>query len=264
MVAYSDALDPRQDMRKPLASSLALHVSVSVMVMGFAWWEHHGKDNLGDPNAGPGSATIETVDAIPGFRRSATKNPVANDTESQVPNKAKPEVKQVEEEDPDAISLNTRKKTKQKQKPKKQVQQQARLFQPERQYTPNQMTSTTGARTYTPMFTPAKGGGGIGMGSTNPFGSRLGWYADLIRQRVAEKWRSQDLDAKLNNLEVVVNFDIQKSGQVTSIRVFQRSGNYAVDQSAMRAVQEASPLPGLPPEFERNVANVEFRFKLQR
>ena len=91
-----------------------------------------------------------------------------------------------------------------------------------------------------PMFAPAKGGGGIGLGSTNPFGTRLGWYADLIRQRVAEKWRTQDLDSKLNNFEAIVTFDIRRDGSVTNIRLIQRSGNYTVDTSAMRAVMVKS------------------------
>ena len=61
-----------------------------------------------------------------------------------------------------------------------------------------------------------------------------------------------------------MTFDIRRDGSVTNIRLIQRSGNYTVDTSAMRAVNEASPLEPLPKEFERNIASVEFRFKLQR
>jgi outer membrane biosynthesis protein TonB len=37
-----------------------------------------------------------------------------------------------------------------------------------------------------------------------------------------------------------------------------------MDTSAVRAIEEASPFPPLPEAFERNVANVEFKFRLRR
>lgn len=264
IVAHTIALDPRQDrLSKPLAASLAFHAGIVALVGGFAWWEQHRKvDTFGDPNAGPGAPTVDLVESIPSFRQSEQKQPVANETESQVPSLPKPQAKPaVEEDDPDAISLKSRRTPPKKPKKKQPVAKQSNQ---KRLYTPEQIYSSTGARVSTPMFAPAKGGGGVGLGSTNPFGTRMGWYADLIRQRVAEKWRTQDLDPRLNNQEAIVTFDIHRDGTVSDVRLIQRSGNYTVDTSAIRAVTEASPLPGLPPEFERNIASVEFRFKLQR
>jgi periplasmic protein TonB len=262
-MSHSVALDPRQDqLSKPLAASLAFHLAIVALVGGFAWWENRHRDTFGDPNAGPGTATVDLVESIPGFRQTRDTQKVANETESQVPSLPKPEARpRVEEDDPDAISLKSNRK-----QPKKKTKKQpvAKMSNQKRLYTPEQIYSSTGARVSTPMFAPAKGGGGVGLGSSNPFGTRLGWYADLIRQRVAEKWRTQDLDSRLNNLEAIVTFDIHRDGSVTNIRLIQRSGNYTVDTSAMRAVHEASPLEPLPKEFERNLASVEFRFKLQR
>lgn len=262
-MTHTIALDPRQDqLSKPLAASLAFHLSIVALVGGFAWWEGRDRQTFGDPNAGPGAATVDLVETIPGFRQSKQVEKVANDTETQAPSLPKPEVKpRVDEDDPDAISLKSNRKQPKKKNKKQPV---AKVSNMKRLYTPEQIYSSTGARVSTPMFAPAKGGGGVGLGSTNPFGTRLGWYADLIRQRIAEKWRTQDLDSKLNNFEAIVTFDIRKDGSVTNIRLIQRSGNYTVDTSAMRAVNEASPLEPLPKEFERNIASVEFRFKLQR
>ena len=260
-MTHTIALDPRQDtLSRPLAASLAFHVAIVGIVGGFAWWEGRNVQTFGDPNAGPGAATVDLVESIPGFRQTKQTQRVANDTESQAPALPKPEAKpQEDDDDPNAISLKSnRKPKKNKKQPVAKVSNQKRL------YTPSQIYSSTGERVSTPMFAPAKGGGGVGLGSTNPFGTRLGWYADLIRQRVAEKWRTQDLDPRLNNLDAVVTFDIRKDGSVANVRLIQRSGNYSMDNSAVRAVSEASPLEPLPKEFERSVASVEFQFKLQR
>ena len=260
---HTIALDPRHDqLSKPLAASLVFHLSIVALVGGFTWWQNGNKILIGDPNAGPGGATVDLVESIPGFRQTRQVEKVANETESQTPSLPKREVRpRVEEEDPDAISLKSNRKQPKKKTRKQEVAKRSDM---KRLYTPEQIYSSIGARVSSPMLAPAKGGGGVGLGSTNPFGTRLGWYADLIRQRVAEKWRTQDLDAKLNNLAAVVTFDIRKDGSVANVRLIQRSGNYAVDTSAMRAVAEASPFQPLPKEFERNIASVEFQFNLQR
>jgi TonB family protein len=49
-----------------------------------------------------------------------------------------------------------------------------------------------------------------------------------------------------------------------NIQIVQSSGIASLDYSAKRAIQDASPLPELPREFERDSANVEFTFQLQR
>jgi protein TonB len=103
----------------------------------------------------------------------------------------------------------------------------------------------------------------VGSGSTSPFGNRLGWYEQLLRERVAQNWRSQDLDSRLRN-RVSVMFDIQRDGSIRNVRISQSSGNFAMDQSAQRAILMSNPLPALPREFERDVATIEFWFGLQQ
>jgi TonB family protein len=63
---------------------------------------------------------------------------------------------------------------------------------------------------------------------------------------------------------VVVTFDIQRDGSVRNVRIAERTGNTTLDFSAQRAVMDAAPFPPLPQGFERNEANVELRFHLQR
>jgi protein TonB len=110
-----------------------------------------------------------------------------------------------------------------------------------------------------------QGSGGVGASASSPFGNRFGWYEKLIRERVAQRWRTNDVDSRLRTAPAaIVTFTIAKDGNISNIKIFQSSGNYALDQSAQRAVYEANPMPPLPQGFEKNSANIEFWFELKR
>jgi protein TonB len=266
MAVYWAELDSSQRLSKPFAASFSMHAGILALSLAWGMWQARERDMFGDPNPGFGPATIETVSAIPLPNRSATPNPVANETESQVPTKVKPEPKKkfLDPDDPDAIALRYEKQKKKKltKEELKDLYRKRYEVVPDR---PNQVSSTTGSRMSNPMYSIKGGGGQLGMGSANPFGTQLGWYADLIRQRVGEKWRTQDVDPRVQTAPVVaVTFRILRSGEVQDLKIMQHSGNYSLDQSTLRAIQEASPLPPLPKEFARDVANVEFQFQLRR
>jgi TonB family protein len=122
--------------------------------------------------------------------------------------------------------------------------------------------SSTGQAATSPMFSQAPGGGGVGSGSASPFGNRFGYYEQLIRDKVARNWRSQDLDSSVHN-PVIVTFDILRNGSIQNARVTRSSGNFAADQSAQRAILMSNPFPPLPAQYERDVATIEFSFRLQ-
>ena len=108
------------------------------------------------------------------------------------------------------------------------------------------------------------GSGGVGVGPNNALGTRFGAYADLIAQRVTEKWQTGGLAGVRTAPVVIITFDILRDGSVRNVQVAQHSGNSTLDYSAQRAVIDAAPFPPLPPGFDRNEANVELRFQLQR
>ena len=59
-------------------------------------------------------------------------------------------------------------------------------------------------------------------------------------------------------------FVIQRDGSVRDIRLAKASGVSALDFSAQRAIQEASPFPKLPDQFDKDSAAIEFWFELKR
>jgi len=258
----ADVLDIRDDLRRPFYISLALHSVVLGAVLVSAWWANRARDTFGDPNSlGGGSVAVTPVSQIPMPLRSGPKQPVANDTESQVPEAVKPEPrKQVRTVEPDAIPIPSKKSTKTK---KPVVAASPRKNVPESE--PNQLTSPTGAAASSPIFSQTPGSGGVGVGPGAPFGQRFGGYAQLIRDRIARAWRTDEVDPRMQTAPpVIVTFDIQKNGQVRDVRIQQRSGILTLDNSTQRAILTAAPFPPLPPGYERDSATIEIWFQLKR
>jgi protein TonB len=108
------------------------------------------------------------------------------------------------------------------------------------------------------------GGGGVGFGNS-PFGRRFGNYATILRDSVARKWNTSDVDPRVRTAPpVVVMFTILRNGQVKNVRVVQRSGMSLLDSSAERAIYDAAPFAPLPSQYEGSEATIEFWFELTR
>jgi protein TonB len=144
---------------------------------------------------------------------------------------------------------------------KKQPQQQAQQrYRPE-PLRPNQVTAAEAPAARSPIF--QKQGGAVGLGQNSTLGSRFGAYADLVAQRVTEKWQNGALAGQSSPM-AIITFDIQRDGTIRNAKVAQPSGNSTMDFSALRAVMDAGPFPPLPSEYERNQASVELQFQLKR
>jgi protein TonB len=219
----------------------------------------------GDINGGGmGSVAVNVVPRIPLPGRSGPINPVANDTESVVPTpppKAKPKPK-VEAPEPRAIAIKSRNAVRKLSR----AASAPNKFREQQQDLPNQVYSSAGQAVVSPMY-GMTGGGGVGIGTSSPFGAQFGWYVNLLRDQVARNWRTSDLDPRLRSApQVWVTFTIRRDGSVApgSVRIAQRSGNQALDFSAQRAILDAAPFQPLPPQFQRNEVEIEFRFELRR
>jgi TonB family protein len=263
MNPHADILDDQDSLRLPLIGSVALHVGIVAFMLLFGWWHNRGRVQFGDPTAMGGSVGITAVSAIPLPHRTGQQNPLANDTESRVPARPKPvETKTAPRQDPTAIALKS------KNQPKRVSEQIAR----NQRYTPpgadarNQVYSSTGAAVSSPMYGGQSGMGGTGIGNS-VFGERLGWYAQLLTQTLANKWgvESARIPAHTqSSRRTTLTFEILRDGTIRNVRVLESSGMPDVDYAAQRAVLTASPVRRLPEDFERNVASVEVWFQLQR
>jgi protein TonB len=169
-------------------------------------------------------------------------------------------------EDPDAIAIGKKKK---KEEPKKkdtflQDYLKARQKAMDRQPDPSNIGSSTGARASSAMFTQQPGAGGVGTPS-GLLGQGFGAYEQYLRTCIARNWKTADIDMSLRTApDVVVQFQIQKQGQGTGMKVAQSSGNTRLDNSGLRAVEACNPFNPLPPGFPQSSANIEIVFRLQR
>ena len=262
MAPHVDILDEPEPLKGPLAGSIILHALVA---LALTWFSVVGgrQLNWGDSSSGGGSPMlVGVVNQIPLPGHSGTVNPVANNTTSEVPEPKPDKVQRtrVAEPEPDAIPLQSRRQPK-KPSPQESSVNSYRAKQIDR---PNQLYNQEGQALVSPMIGMA-GSGGVGFGRGSPFGNRFGYYADLLRQKVAEKWRTGDVDPRIRTAPpVIVTFNIRRDGSIYGTRVEQTSGNFALDLSAQRAISDAAPFPPLPAQYERNEVSIEFWFRLQR
>ena len=243
---------------KYFAGSLGLHIGIAGLLILSGLWKF-SKTNWGAEHASSGSVGATMVQTIPIPRREAPENPLANDTESNVPQAPAPvkQAAQVKSPEPDAIAIPD--KVKRKVSPKVQSQT---LFRPAQQYNANQVYSQAPQTASSKMY-GIQGSSGIDIGPASVLGERFGAYVSLMRSAIASKWNTADVRA-LPTQKTAVTFTIARNGAVTDVKVSQRSGNLLLDTSAQRAVLDANPLPPLPREFTRSEATVELWFQLNK
>jgi len=72
-------------------------------------------------------------------------------------------------------------------------------------------------------------------------------YFSQIRQQIMRKWTyPQDVSNKGIEGEVVVDFEIAKSGDLVDAKQRESSGEVALDDHAMQAIRLAAPFPPVP------------------
>lgn len=253
-----DILDQRDPLGGPFLISVTVHLSVLAALI-FGWyWMNRARETLGDFNPAGGPAyAVSAVSKIPIPQHDAPLNPVAADTKSSVPvAPAKEDVqKKLPEPDKNVFEIADKKK-KQAQQPLHQQQ----YMQPAPK---NQVYGQTRTAVSSPMFGGQSGAGQVGVGPNSPLGTRLGWYAEIVRQRLAQQWLTNGLDARTEQAPAVVSFVIMRDGSIRNVRLIQGSGNPNIDNTAERAVYQASPLPPLPPQVTDSYIPAQFTFNLR-
>src|SRR5271154_3120012 len=256
MQEHADILDQQELLGGAFVQSVLLHAAVAGALILSSISFQHSRQVWGSANTAAGTAVaINSVKTIPLPSRAGIVNPVANDTESQVPQAPKPEPKKQIKAPDDAIPLKSRLAKKQ---PRPESLQRYRPQPP----APNQVFSREAPAAVSPMF-EKPGSGGVGVGPNSAFGNQFGAYADLVVQRVTQKWQTTGL-AGMHLPMVVITFQISRDGSVKNPQIAQRSGNSTLDYSALRAVSDAGPFPPLPPNYSGSSTSVELRFQLQQ
>ncbi len=102
------------------------------------------------------------------------------------------------------------------------------------------------------------GAGGDGKGGGGQLvGLEFLAYRQQVINTIKSRWTNVILRA---GLVAAVRFEIAADGTVSAIRLEQSSGNPAYDASAMRAVQQASPLPAPPARYQNDFHEFAIEF----
>jgi len=91
--------------------------------------------------------------------------------------------------------------------------------------------------------------------------SALNEYYSLIWARIKGEWTiPENLLKEMVDLETIIVVIIERDGRIQKSWFEKKSGNALYDQSAMRAIKKADPLPAIPKELNENALEVGIRF----
>ena len=62
------------------------------------------------------------------------------------------------------------------------------------------------------------------------------------------------------DLETIIVLIIERGGKIKKFWFEKKSGNALYDQSAMRAIKKAEPLPPIPQELSEDILEIGIRF----
>ncbi len=102
---------------------------------------------------------------------------------------------------------------------------------------------------------------GTGGASSGFMSIKHKMYYNLIWQRIRNAWvLPEEVLRGKKDLETIIAIEIARDGQIVDIQFEKKSGNPYLDDSALRAIKKANPLPPLPPSFEEDKVDVGVRF----
>lgn len=245
-----------------LAWSAALHVGVTLAIIGYAWIAYSGHGASWGAGGGGSAMGVTLVSNVPlPANPVQTQNVLATESKGLSKSQPKPAV-----EEPQAIAIPEKNA---KKKPVHQPTETQRKPQPEPQeQASNVVPFGEGGPVSGPysIFTSGAAKGGFGFtGGGGDFGSRFAYYVRAVNQKVSENWLKYEVDPRIQNANrVYVTFDIDRSGRPSHVEVEQSSGVPSLDISAVRAIQRIDTFGPLPAEYSGSRVSVEFWFDYKK
>ncbi len=101
---------------------------------------------------------------------------------------------------------------------------------------------------------------GLGSGSQGGGGSQradLGPYLERLKQKVKQQWRPE---LAPSSVHTIIGFYVNRTGQISDLRILKHSGSTLTDQAELQAIQQAAPFGPLPEDYRAAELYVSFRF----
>ncbi len=108
--------------------------------------------------------------------------------------------------------------------------------------------------------------GGSSVTSTSNKGGRIGLarrlYYTEVWNAISSQWALPDF-LKSQQLEAILVLTVRRDGKIVSVRFEKKSGNNLFDESVLRAVRKADPLPPFPKIYSPPEEQIGIRFRPQ-
>jgi len=246
---------------RALSWSAGFHVAVTAIIVLFPYvfGGPHGSDWGGGGGGEAMGVTLVSSVLLPA-PPAQKQNVLANESKGVTTSQPK-----VEEKEPDAIEIQGKNA---KIKPKKPPTPTREKNPPPPEPETNQVAFGEGGPVSGPYGSFAAGGakGGFGVtGSGGDFGTRYGWYVQVIQRKVSENWLKYEVDPGITSAQrVYITFDVARDGHPYNVQVEQSSGVPSLDTSAVRALQRIDTFGSLPPDYSGNKISVEYWFDYKK
>ncbi|MHC5825284.1 MAG: energy transducer TonB family protein, partial [Nostoc sp.] len=84
-------------------------------------------------------------------------------------------------------------------------------------------------------------------------------YLNQLQQQVKQQWLPE---VSQSSRRTVLNFSINRSGQLSNLQLAQTSGFSLTDKAALNAIQRAAPFAPLPTGYTNNHIDIQFTFNI--
>jgi protein TonB len=246
---------------RALGWSAGFHIAVTALIVLYSFVFTAARGQGWGTGGGGDAMGVTLVSSVPLPSTPApSQNVLAN--ESKGVTKSQPKV---EEKEPDAIEIQGKNS---KVKPKKAPTPTKAKPEPAPEEETNQVAFGEGGPVSGPYGSFAAGGakGGFGVtGGGGDFGTKYGWYVQVIQRKVSENWLKYEVDPRIATAQrVYITFDIAHDGHPYNVQVEQSSGVPSLDVSAVRALQRIDTFGSLPPDYSGSKISVEYWFDYKR
>ena len=264
-MSYSPTHPGAENLKKPLVWSLGFHM-VLFGSLGVSTLLSHRGENWGGAG-GDNAVTVGLVAKLPGIMLprpdAVTTSRVVDETKGLYKSEPPPKPKEIA---PDTKTIPQFKK----EKTPHYITHPSRVLEDPTPPPPNAVPYGQGGSPALPYSNFTVGGATQGgMGFSGPgggdFTGHFPAYVDAVRNRISSNWLQSTVDPSVRWApRSMYTFQILRDGTVTNVQMTTSSGNRSVDNSALRAILNSSPVSPLPSNYSGNIVTVEFWFEFRR
>jgi len=264
-MSYSPTHPGAENLKKPLVWSLGFHM-VLFGSLGVSTLLSHRGENWGGAG-GDNAVTVGLVAKLPGIMLprpdAVTTSRVVDETKGLYKSEPPPKPKEIA---PDTKAIPEFKK----EKTPHYITHPSRVLEDPTPPPPNAVPYGQGGSPALPYSNFTVGGATQGgMGFSGPgggdFTGHFPAYVDAVRNRISSNWLQSTVDPSVRWApRSMYTFQILRDGTVTNVQMTTSSGNRSVDNSALRAILNSSPVSPLPSNYSGNIVTVEFWFEFRR